>query len=299
MALKNIPFVPFPIHVAVEYARMVGLVGAGNAVAKMVPQLSLYLYQAESLMDARDYASVAVFTSVFWFGLVFGMLGFLGVIAPVPGNFLGIAAMAAVGISVVSFMYVLMYPKVLINRKVRELEKNMLFAMRHMLIQAKSGITLFDSMVSVSKGRYGLVSQEFNDAVRKISTGWRDVDALEDMALRNPSLYFRRSLWQISNALRAGADIAQTLDSIIKDLSSEQRIKVRQYGSQLNPLAFMYMMFGVIMPSLGISLLVSLSSFTGFGIDPMYFWGIIAFLVIFKFNFIGIVKSKRPAVEVY
>ncbi len=300
MAIKNIPFVPFPIHKALDYARSLGLVGAGNNIARVSPQLSLYLYQAESYLDAREYASIAVFTSVFWFAIMLGVFAFLNFAVPnVPANFFLIGAAASAGIGFVAFFYVMVYPRIIITKKVRELERNLLFALRHLLIQVRSGITLFDSMVSVSRAGYGLVSEEFNDAVRKISTGSMDVTALEELALRNPSIYFRRSLWQITNALRAGADIAGTLESIINNLSNEQRIMVRKYGSQLNPLAFMYMMFGIIVPSLGISLMISLSSFTGLAIDPIYFWGIIAFLVIFKFNFIGIVKSKRPSVEVY
>jgi flagellar protein FlaJ len=299
MAIRTIPFVPFPVHKALDYARSLGMVAIGNSVSKTVPNLGLYLYQAESLLDAREYASIAVFTSVFWFSIMAGLMSFIGLVAPVPSNFLPIAFLSCMGMSLVSYFYVIMYPRLLVMKRVKELDKNLLFAMRHLLLQVKSGIPLFDSMVSVSRGQYGMISKEFNDAVRKISTGMRDVEALEEMALKNPSLYFRRTLWQLSNAIRAGSDVGQTLDIIINNLSNEQRIMVRQYGAQLNPLAFMYMMFGVILPSLGIALMVSLSSFTGLGIEPFMFWGIIAFLVIFKFNFLGIVKNKRPAVEVY
>lgn len=299
METKSIPFVPFPVEKAIEYAHMIGLVGIASGISKMSPQLSLQLYQAESSIDARDYCSIAVFSGIFWALMISGIFVFIGLVAPVPQNFLPIAGMAAGGMGLVSFMYVMMYPKVIVTKRIRELEKHLLFAMRHILIQVKSGIPLFDAMVSVSKAKYGMVSSEFNQAVRKISTGMRDVDALEDMALRNPSLYFRRAIWQVANTIRTGSDIGKTLDVIITNLSNEQRIQVRQYGSQLNPLAFMYMMFGVIMPSLGISLMVTLSSFTGLGIDPLYFWGIIGFLVVFKLNFLGIIKSKRPTVEVY
>lgn len=298
--MTRIPFVPFPVYQALNLARTMGLVGAGNNLAKMSPHLALYLYQSESNIEAREYASIAIFTSIFWFAITFGLFVFLNFVVPfIPANFFQIGALASVGLGFTSLLYVLVYPRVIVTKKVRELEKNLLFAMRHLLIQVKSGITLFDAMVSVSRAKYGLVSQEFNDAVRKISTGQRDVLALEELALKNPSLFFRRSLWQVTNALRAGSDIGTTLESIINNLSNEQRIMVKEYGSKLNPLAFMYMMFGIIVPSLGISLLINLTSFTGYAIDPIYFWGIIGFLAIFKFNFLGIVKSKRPSVEVY
>lgn len=300
MPIKRIPFVPFPPNKALSMARSMGLIGAGNNIAKTQPHLGLWLYQIESFIGPREYGAIAVFTSLFWFMLVLGMFVFLSFApVPIPGNFLAIGVLASVGMAFVSFFYVLIYPSVLVTKKVRELDKNLLFALRHLLIQVKSGIPLFDSMVSVSRASYGLVSVEFNKAVRKIGTGSKDVDALEELALRNPSVYFRRSLWQITNTIRVGADIGNTLEVIINNLSNEQRIMIRKYGAQLNPLAFMYMMFGVILPSLGISLIVSLSSFARFPVEPIMLWGIIAFLVFFKFNFLGVVKSRRPSIEVY
>ncbi len=299
MTLRRVPFVPIPLHTTLNYARNLGLMGLGSRLSKLFPHLSLYMYQSESDLDNDEYTTVAVFAGLFWFILsfIFGLA--LSLIAKSPANFLLIVFLASSLISSTSFFYIIFYPKLFITRKVRELEKNLLFALRHLMIQVKSGIPLFDSIASVARSDYGLVSQEFNNVIRKISTGVPDVDALEELALKNPSLYLRRSLWQISNAIRAGADIGNTLEMILSNLANEQRILVRKYGSQLNPLAFIYMMFGVIVPSLGITLMITLSSFTGLPIKQYFFWAILAFLVLFKFNFLGIVKSRRPSVEVY
>ena len=299
MALRRVPFVLFPLNRALNYARNIGLLGLGNRVSKLFPFLSLYLYQSESHLDSDEYTTVAVFAGLFWFSVVFGFGILLSLIATLPSNFIAILFATSFATSLISFFYVIFYPKVFVTRRVRELEKHLLFALRHLMIQAKSGVPLFDSMASVAKSNYGAVSHEFDETIRKISTGVRDIDALEEMALKNPSLYFRRALWQISNAIRAGADIGNTLEIIITNLANEQRILVRKYGSQLNPLAFMYMMFGVIVPSLGIALLIALSSFTGLPIKKFFFWIILALLILFKFNFLGIVKSRRPSVEVY
>jgi len=299
MILKKVPIVPFPLNRALRYARNLGLIGLGSRTSKLFPQLSLYLFQSESGLDNDEYTTLALFTGLFWFTIFFVVSTALSLITKVPINFLFIIVPASLAIGLLAFFYVMFYPKVLVTRRIRQLEKNLLFALRHLMIQAKSGIPLFDAMASVARANYGLVSDEFNEAVRRISTGTRDVDALEEAALKNPSLYFRRALWQISNAVRAGADIANTLENIIINLSNEQRILVRKYGSQLNPLAFLYMMFGLIIPSLGIALMITLSSFTGFAIKKYFFWIILAALVLFKFNFLGIVKSRRPSVEVY
>ncbi|MBI2084722.1 MAG: type II secretion system F family protein [Candidatus Aenigmarchaeota archaeon] len=275
------------------------MIGLGSRLSNFFPQLSLYLYQSESYLDKDEYTTIALLTGIFWLLLFFSFGILLSFVAQVPSNFLFIVSSSSIALGLLSFFYVIFYPKVLVTRKVRELEKNLLFALRHLLIQTKSGIPLFDAIASVAKSNYGLVSHEFNEVVRKISTGTSDVDSLEELSLKSPSLYFRRALWQISNTIRAGADISTTLENIVVNLANEQRILVRKYGSQLNPLAFIYMMFGVIIPSLGIALLITLSSFTGLPIKQFYFWIILALLILFKFNFLGIVKSRRPSVEVY
>jgi len=300
MALvRNIPFLPFSIHRAVRISRKLGLIGAGSRISKMFPRLSLYLLQTEINFEEREYTAIAFLAAVIWFLIPASFFTVIFFLVSLPSNFFIISLLSSLGISFLSFFYVIVYPRLVISRRTRDLEKNLLFALRHLLIQVKSGIPLFDAMVSVSRAGYGLISEEFNNVTKQISTGVRDIDALEEIALRNPSLYFRRSMWQITNAIRSGADIAGTLDTIISNLANEQRILVRRYGSQLNPLAFMYMMIGIIMPSLGISLMISLSAFSGLKIQQIFFWAILILLIVFKFNFMGIVKSRRPSVEVY
>jgi flagellar protein FlaJ len=177
------------------------------------------------------------------------------------------------------------------------LEKNLAFALRHLLIQVRSGVPLFDGLVSVSNGNYGLITEEFKNCVKKISTGMSETVALEEMIFKNPSLQFRRIIWQITNSLRTGADLGDTLDSIVSNLSSEQKVAIRKYGSQLNPLSMMYMMTAVIIPSLGITFLILLSSFSGTAVSEILFWMILVALATFQFMFIGIVKNRRPPIE--
>ena len=297
--MKKIPFVPFPLEKCLKLARKLRLFGISIRIRKFFPFLGLSLFQANFPFEDREYIAIALFTGIFWFLFLSSILGLIAFLISPPPNFILIIFLASASLGFLSFVYVIMYPRLLVIRRIKNIEKNLLFALRHLLVQVKSGVTLFDGMVSVSKAGYGLVSEEFNECVRKISTGIPDVEALEEIGRRNPSLYFRRSLWQITNAIRSGADIADTLDNIVRNLANEQRVMIRKYGSQLNPLAFLYMMFGIIIPSLGITLMIILSSFSGFIIQPIFFWLILIFIVIFKFNFLGLVKSRRPSVEIY
>ena len=168
------------------------------------------------------------------------------------------------------------------RRKVRDLEKNLLYGLRHLAIQVKSGVSLFDALVSVSKQDYGILSEELAVCTKKISTGLAEDRALEELAMKNPSLHFRRAIWQIVNSMKSGTDLGDTLESIVSSISSEQRISIRKYGSQLNPMAMMYMMLAVIIPSLGITFLIILSSFSGFPITKTTFIAIFLYWLYFS-----------------
>ncbi len=196
------------------------------------------------------------------------------------------------------FQMSLLQPKLAVIKKVKALDKDMLFALRHLLIKVRSGITLFDSMKDIAKGSYGQVSKEFDKITIQITAGKNEVEALEGAAYRNPSPFFRRAVWQIASSMRAGADIGSTLKNIVRNLSEEQRILIRKYGAELNPFSLMYMMVTVIMPTLGIALLIVLSSFTGLPIGPEVFIGIYVVLLIFQYMFMGMIKTRRPAIGI-
>ncbi|TRZ54025.1 type II secretion system F family protein [archaeon] len=121
------------------------------------------------------------------------------------------------------YTYLLNYPSLIASRNVRTLEKDMLSAMQHMLIEVKSGVPLFNSMVGISEG-YGNISREFRKITKEINAGVKETDALDEATQRNPFVHFRRVLWQIANALRSGSDVASTLQSIVENLSKEQII---------------------------------------------------------------------------
>lgn len=290
----RIPFVPLPIEKALRVSKP--FIRVSDKIARIFPGLSIKLSQADIHIKDRDFLSVAIFTSVFWFSMVLTMFLLLFALNILPS--LLIAILAAGAISLLSFAYVILYPTLVVTRRMRAIERNLLFALRHLLIQVKSGVSLFEAMVSVSKGDYGLVAEEFERCTKNISTGTPEIDAMNDMALKNPSLNFRRTLWQLANSMKAGADVGTALNALVDNLSNEQRVGIRRYGSQLNPLALMYMMSTVVIPSLGITFLFIISSFSGFSISNEVFYLILFSMAMFQFMFLGLIKSRRPGFEI-
>jgi len=284
-----IPFVPFPIKRAIKSARI--FEGIGASISKSMPSLKLELYQAEIQTLPREYCSVAVFSSIFYFLLLTPLIFFIGLIVGRIDVFLPFVI--GIVFSVFVFFYILKYPGLMARRRMRTLERDLLNALQHILIEIKSGIPLFNALIGVSDG-YGEVSEEFEKVVKEVNAGTPEIDALENASRRNPSLYFRRAIWQITNAIKAGSDISTALEAIVDGLMKEQVIAIRRYGQELNPYTMIYMLVAVIMPTLGITFLIILSSFAGINIPKTTFPLIVIVLGIFQYFYMGIIKTKRP-----
>jgi pilus assembly protein TadC len=291
MTTKKIPFSPFPPKVMDSLSDKFALVG--NLVAKRFPNLKLSLLQAGIDITPRKYGAIAFVTALFYGMLFILLFVLLTIILQIDLLILGI--LASGGFFGFMFFAAVFYPVVRARRRMRVLETNLIPALRHLFIEIKSGVPLFQAMSGITIG-YGEVSEEFRKIVRDINTGTKETDALDEAAHRNPSFKFRRALWQITNAIKSGADIAEALNAIIEDLAREQITAVRRYGQELNPWTMIYMMAAVIIPSLGVAFLSIISSFSGAVIPNAIFPLIIFALLGFQLFFMNFVKSKRPAV---
>lgn len=199
--------------------------------------------------------------------------------------------------SIFVFFSQMIYPTIFISRKQREIEKNLLSALDDILIQINSGIPLFNIMVNISDGDYGVLSQEFKKAVKRINAGIPESEALKEIGKMNPSVFFRRTLWQISNGMNAGSDMAIVIKDSIKALNEEQIIQIQSYGNKLNPLIVMYMLMAVIIPALSVTFLTIISSMVSLpkNISILMFITLFVFDILFQIMFLGLIKSRRPS----
>jgi len=119
--------------------------------------------------------------------------------------------------------------------------------------------------------------------------------------VRNPSLLFRRSLWQIVNGMKTGADIGRLIEDVMNGISDEQLTQIQKYGGQLSPLALFYMLIAVIAPSLGTTFIIVLSSFIALEAQfvKIIFYGILVMTLFLQFMFMGMIKARRPSLMNY
>jgi len=292
--IKYIPFTPFKIDVSLKFSRP--FLWLGSKLSVLNPYLPQKLAEAEIPLKDREYLALAIFSSIYWFSILFSILTFLPALT--GKNFINVSLPLSLLLSLIAFLYINFYPDLIALRKSKDIDRNLLFAVRHLYVQVRSGVSLFDAIVAVSKEDYGIISREFEKAVKEISTGKEQTAVLEEMSFRISNPSFKRIIWQIVNSLKSGADISKVLSAIANEISQEQRVKIRRYGSQLSPYALMYLMLTIILPTLGISFLLILSSFSGIQIPETFFFLIWGAVFLFQIMFIGMIKSSRPSVEV-
>lgn len=195
------------------------------------------------------------------------------------------------------FSYMLKIPDVKIIKKGREISKEIVFAGRFLIIELESGVSLYDAMENVSKN-YKVIGKYFKEITDKVSMGTTMEDAINETIETTPSSNLTKVLWQILNSLRTGADISSSLSSILDHIVREQVIEVKEYGRKLNPLAMFFMVVAIIMPSLGITMLIVLTTFISIKIDLAALLTIALFLGFVQYMFFSMIKSSRPAVEI-
>jgi len=291
---KRIPVIPVPLDRAARMSRK--FMGLSDHMTKFFPSMHFSLEQAEFDFEPREWIALAIFGFVFYFFTLFPALFIITLAAKIEIlRAFSVTFLIGFSVGFMAFVYILLYPKVFVGRKVKDIEKNLPAAPHHLLIEVRSGVPLSNSLVSIAGGDYGLLSYVIGQAVKDIETGKPESAALEKIARQTPSLYLRRVVWQLVNSIKSGADIGKTIKQIVDGLAIDQSIDIKNYGSQLNPLALMYMIFAVIFPTLGITFLLVLTSFIGLGIDVSFILaGILGFLVVFQIMLIGLIKSKRP-----
>jgi len=290
----RVPLLLFPPKRAKAIAHY--FYGIASRMLKSMKFLETELYKLESDLPAREYLGLSLFNALLYFlgsEVITYFIAFkAGVQNPIVWALAGglLAAMMVL-------MLALAYPRWLNNKRVAEMDRDLLFAARHLRIQTTAGVPLFDSLVSASHG-YGLVSREMEKIVTKVQAGTNLADALEESAAKNPSYYYNRILWQMSNAVKAGTDIGPVLSDIVDFLAEEQRIEMRNYGAQLNSLAIMYLMGCIIAPTIALIFMMVISSFVDLPITDTVFVFILGVLIFIQYMFIGLIESRRPVISI-
>ncbi len=194
------------------------------------------------------------------------------------------------------FFFFLLSPKNMIHKRRRELDREVLFAGRFLLVKVHAGRPLLNALIEGSQS-YGVASKYFREIVDDINLGTPIEAALDNAVKYSPSDKFRRILFQISTALKVGIDVSVPLTNVIEEIANEQLTDIQRYGKKLNSLALFYMLLAIVLPSIGMAIFVVVGGLLGLPIGRDLFLVVIGVLVLVQLIFVSIFKSTRLSVN--
>ncbi len=184
-----------------------------------------------------------------------------------------------------------------IRKIARDIDREVLFAGRFLLVKLHAGRPLITALNEASQS-YGVANKYFKEIVQEIDMGTTLEEALERASRYSPSEKFRRILFQITNALRIGVDVTNYLEAMLDEIANDQLIEIQRYGKKLNSLTMFFMLFSIVIPSLGITLFITIVSMVSANFDLTFFLFLAGAIAFFEFFFITIFKSIRPTVNI-
>lgn len=273
--------------------------GFTKNLARFLPGLRLSLIEIDNDIEVDEYVALSLMSALVYglllFLLIFGLLFFLGEVA---NKAISLALMVGFVIFILFFLLFLLYPSILAGKKAEQIERDLIFALKDVLLKINSGATIYGALIDIARSEYGMVSTEVGNVVKRVDTGVPLEDALEGLALKTTSENFKNAIWQLVNTLRAGSDMEDALRELVRNMNIEQRAKIRNYAQELNVMVLIYMLFAVVIPTIAVTLLIIIGPFIPLGIGLDVFFYMMLFLsFVIQIVLIEFMKSRRPIVN--
>jgi flagellar protein FlaJ len=262
----------------------------------LFPQMEWNLKRAGYRIEPNQYISIVIYITLSTFILSMGVTALPFIMTKgLRESYTGI--LFSILITILLLAYILLIPRVMIKKRSLQIDRDLEYMLKDIQIQLSSGVPLFDTLVNIARGEYGECSMISAGIIQEVEQGKSITDVLEDVGMWSPSVHLRKTLWQIVNAVKSGSDVVDALEAIANDIRVEKENAIKAYGKELNLWGLLYMMCGIVIPSMGVTLLVILSSFIGKTvINRQLFFVILLMMITFHALFISFVKSKRPQI---
>ncbi len=272
------------------------MVAVEKVLVKLLPGMKATLLMAHMKDTPEEYVRKALRLSLYA-SIGLGATAFFGTakILPAPQVIMLVLA-ALAGSFFLMFIFFINAPRGMIRKRQRDIDKDVLFAGRYILMKLESGSPIINTLVDASRG-YGIAARYFREIVDEINAGVPVEDALEKARSYTSSDKFKRILWQLLTTLKTGTDVTGPLNATLSSLANEQAIEIKEYGKKLNSLMLFYMVTACIAPSLGLAMFLIIASFLNLSINSSALFGILFFLAVLQGSFIIMIKAARPMVE--
>lgn len=268
-------------------------IGLVNRLVLLFPSLKSQLRIAHVSQTPRQFIIKSLKVSALYSSL-FTALFFFVLQKAKSSKFLLVPAYIVLFIIV--FQYSMLGLRAKIKRRERDINKEILFVGRYLLVKLYAGRPLLNALIETANSR-GIAAKYIKEIVDDIDTGNTIEDALNHAMVYSPSDKLRKVLFHINNALQLGIDVTKPLESVLQEITKEEELEIQKYGKKLNTLVIFYMVAAVIFPSLGVSLFIVIASIVNFQIGLAALLVVTFFIVVLQFIFIAMFKSIRPMVS--
>lgn len=259
-----------------------------RGLVKRNPNLKYKLRRAGSKQTPYQY----VFQSIFMAGLT--VIALMVVVFMVFKSKLLMLIGLEIGLIVFSpviYSFWLSYVDVQIRKYARELDSDLLFVSEYFLVSLESGLPIGNSIQRISRldrpgGRF------FRKVYTDFKTGKDFEKALDEGADYSASELLKILLKRLKDSLRIGVDLRMILINFIADSSEKKFSEIRAFSKKLNPIVMMYLLLGIVLPSLGVTFFILAAAIMDIEPEMLKYILIFIFLIMFAFQYISYSSFK-------
>ena len=198
----------------------------------------------------------------------------------------------------ITIWFMVQMPFVYIKKRRESMDREVLFAGRYLLVKMKSGVPLLNALIDASQS-YGVGSDFFREIVEDIYSGSSIEEAVEHARDHSPSHHFDMILSQIIVSLKTGADITDSLHQTLLQISKSQLLEIKAYAKKLGGIIMIYMVAGIILPALALTLFTVAAGFLSFDLSNI--WLLVAIAIaegLIQYIFIITLDKQKPTVNI-
>ncbi|MBU0471380.1 MAG: type II secretion system F family protein [Nanoarchaeota archaeon] len=277
-----------------ELMDKISLTSISQRVAHLFPELKKQLWIAQINQPVDEYVKEKLKSSLIA-GLVMAILTFFLVDKMNKSYFL--ILFSFIVFFTIVFSTLMKTAKSKVMKRQKDIDREVLFAGRFLLVKLNSGQPLINALLDASKS-YGVASKYFQSIIHEIDIGTPLEESLDKAIKYCPSSRMKKILFQITNALKIGIDVTQSLEAALDQVAEEQLIEIQRYGKKLSSVTMFYMLGAVVMPSLGLTMFVVVASMMNIEANMALFSVLTFFLILLEFIFMTVFRSIRPNVNI-
>ena len=159
--------------------------------------------------------------------------------------------------------FIIYYPRIKRQNDYSSFSKELPYALRQLATELRSGKSLFDSLDSIVRADYGILSLEFSRLLEEIKYGESTENAFLNLEKRVGSDALSRVIYEILTSLRIGSNLSGALSIIADDVNFDIRMKLKEYSEKLNAFIMIYTFLAILAPVILLTMLLAASVVIG------------------------------------